>query len=123
MKAVCAQLRTRAIRCSTMIRRLFALAWLLILVLPTAAMADPPWSPAQNVSAPHLFVDPVAVTASANGAALAWWSWQDGTGSGARTGSSLASRAPGAAQFGAERAAPSGTVDVGAYAQTRENAK
>jgi hypothetical protein len=102
-----------------MIRRLALLAWLIVLALPAAAVADPPWSAAQNVSAPHLFVNPVAVTASADGTALEWWSWQDGTGSAARTGSSLASRAPGAAAFGTQRTAPSGTVAVEAYAMTR----
>jgi hypothetical protein len=102
-----------------MIRRLVALAWLSALVLPTAAVADPPWSSAQNLSSPHLFVDPVAVTASGDGTALAWWAWQDGTGGGARTGWSLASRPPGAAAFAAEHPAPSGTVDVAAYAQSR----
>jgi hypothetical protein len=102
-----------------MIRRLVALAWLVALALPAAAAADPPWSPAQSLSSPHLFVDPVAVTASGDGTALAWWSWQDGTGSGARTGWSLASRAPGGAAFGAERAAPAGTQEIAAYAQSR----
>jgi hypothetical protein len=104
-----------------MIRRLVALAWLLALALPAVAVADPPWSPAQSLSSPHLFVDPVAVTASGDGTALAWWSWQDGVGEGnaGRTGSSLASRPPGAAAFGAQRAAPSGTVAVAGYAQSR----
>jgi hypothetical protein len=106
-----------------MIRRLVAvavaLAWLAAIALPAAAMADPPWSPTQSLSAPHLFVDPVDVTASGDGTALAWWSWQNGTGSSARTGWSVASRPPGATAFGAERAAPSGTVDVAAYAQSR----
>ena len=104
---------------AAMIRRLAVLAWLIVLALPAAALADPPWSATQDVSLPHLFVDPVAVTASANGTALAWWSWQDGTGSGSRTGSSVASRAPGSGQFGAERAAPLGTVAVAGYAQSR----
>jgi hypothetical protein len=98
-----------------MIRRLLAFAWLLALALPAAAAADPPWSAAQNVSSPHLFVDPVDVTASGNGTALAWWSWREGV----RDGWSLASRAPGVATFGAERAAPSDTVDIAAFAQTR----
>ena len=102
-----------------MIRRLVALAWLLALALPAAAAADPPWSPAQSLSSPHLFVAPVAVTASGDDTALAWWSWQDGTCGGARTGWSLASRPPGGAAFGAERSAPSGTVDVAGYAQSR----
>ena len=102
-----------------MIRRLVALAWLVALALPAVALADPPWSPAQDVSAPHLFVDPVHVTASGDGTALEWWSWQDGTGSSARTGQSLASRAPGGTVFGAQRAAPSDTVDIAAYAQSR----
>jgi hypothetical protein len=100
-------------------RSLAALAALLALALPAVAAADPPWSGPQNLSSPHLFVDPVDVTASGNGTALAWWSWQDGTGTSARTGVSLASRAPGAAAFGAERAAPGNTVDIAPYAQTR----
>jgi hypothetical protein len=102
-----------------MIRRLVALACLLALSLPAVAAADPPWSGAQNLSSPHLFVDPVGVTASADGTALAWWSWQDGVGTSAHAGWSLASRAPGATAFGSERPAPSGTVDVAGYAQAR----
>jgi hypothetical protein len=89
------------------------------LLVPAVAAAAPPWSAAQNLSLPHLFVDPVAITASGDATALAWWSWQDGTGTSARTGVSLASRPPGAATFGAERPAPSGTVAVEGYAQTR----
>jgi hypothetical protein len=100
-----------------MIRRSAALA-LLVLALPAAAMADPPWSATQDLSAPHEFVEPVDVTASGDGTALAWWSWQDGTGRQAATGASLASRPPGGA-FGAQRAAPAGTQDIAAYAQTR----
>jgi hypothetical protein len=106
-------------RCSTMIRRLAALAWLLALALPAIALADPPWSPQQNVSLAHLFVDPVAVTASGDGTALAWWAWQDGVGQSANGGWSLASRAPGAGGFGPERPAPANVVAVEGYAQTR----
>ena len=102
-----------------MIRRLVALAWLVALALPAAALADPPWSPTQNVSSPHEFVDPVDVTASADGTALAWWSWQDGTGASADTGWSLASRPAGAGAFGPERPAPANLLDVAAYASTR----
>jgi hypothetical protein len=100
-------------------RRLAAFTALLALAVPAVAAADPPWSGAQNLSLAHLFVDPVDVTASGDGTALAWWSWQDGTGTSARTGSSLASRPPGATTFASERAAPSGTVAIAGYAQTR----
>jgi hypothetical protein len=102
-----------------MIRRLAVLAGLLALALPAVAVADPPWSPAQNVSLAHLFVDPVAVTASGDGTTLAWWSWQDGVGQSADSGWSLASRPAGAGGFGPERPAPANTVAVAAYAQTR----
>jgi hypothetical protein len=101
-----------------MICRLVALACVVAVALPAVALADPPWSPAQNVSRSHLFADPVDVTASAGGTALAWWSWQDGTGRQAPSGVSLASRRAGGA-FGPERAAPAGTVDIQGYAQTR----
>jgi hypothetical protein len=101
-----------------MIRRLVALAWLVALALPAAAVADPPWSPAQNLSSPHLFVSPVSATASANGTTLAWWSWQDGT-TGAVTGGSMASRPPGATAFGAQLRLPAGTQDIEGYAQSR----
>jgi hypothetical protein len=100
-------------------RPFVAFAALVALVLPAVAAADPPWSAAQNLSLPHLFVDPVDVTASGDGTALAWWSWQDGTGASAHTGVSLASRAAGAATFGTERPAPSGAVAIAGYAQTR----
>jgi hypothetical protein len=113
------QPRAPAIRSSGMGRRLLTLGCLLALAFPAVAAADPPWSATQNLSSPHLFVDPVDVTSSANGTALAWWSWQDGIGATARTGWSLASHAPGATAFGAERAAPSFTVAVAGFAQTR----
>jgi hypothetical protein len=100
-------------------RHLVAFLALVALVLPAVAAADPPWSATQSLSLPHLFVDPVDVTASGNGTALAWWAWQDGTGTSARLGWSLASRPSGAATFGPERAAPSNTVAIAAYAQTR----
>jgi hypothetical protein len=101
-----------------MLRRPVALACLLALALPAAALADPPWSPTQNLSAPHLFLDPVDVTASGDGTALAWWSWQDGTGRQALSGVSLASR-PSEGTVGPERRAPDGTVDIQGFAQTR----
>jgi hypothetical protein len=101
-----------------MIRRVAALAWLLALALPAVAVADAPWSPTQNVSLPRLFVDPVDVTASGDGTALAWWAWQDGT-SASTASSSVASRPPGATVFGAERPAPPGTQDIHGYAQSR----
>jgi hypothetical protein len=101
-----------------MIRRVAALAWLLALALPAVAVADAPWSPTQNVSLPRLFADPVDVTASGDGTALAWWAWQDGT-SASTASSSVASRPPGATVFGAERPAPPGTQDIHGYAQSR----
>jgi hypothetical protein len=111
-----------------MIRRSAALAVLAALALPAAALAalappaaalaDPPWSATQDLSAPHEFVEPVDVVASGDGTALAWWSWQDGTGSQRASGASMASRPPGGS-FGAERAAPAGTQVIAAYAQTR----
>ena len=101
-----------------MIRRLTVLAWLVALALPSAAVADPPWSPTQNVSTPHLFVDPVDVTASGDGTALAWWRWQDGSGSNAAPSASVSSRPPGRA-FGAASAAPAGIKANQAFAQTR----
>src|SRR4051812_12511069 len=113
-----AQLRPRGIRCRAMLRRLVALACLLGLALPAAALADPPWSPTQNLSTPHLFVDPGDVTTSGDGTALAWWRWQDGSGSNAAPSASVASRPPGGA-FGPERAAPTGIQDIQASAQTR----
>jgi hypothetical protein len=101
-----------------MIRRLVVLAWLAALALPAAAMADPPWSATQTMSAPHRFVDPVDVTASGDGTALAWWTSSEGVPS-RLPDSTVASRAPGAATFGAERVAPPGTVDIEGYAQSR----
>jgi hypothetical protein len=101
-----------------MIRRLVALASLLGLILPAAAVADPPWSAAEDLSTAHLFVDPVHVTASGDGTALAWWRWQAGTGSNTAPSASVSSRPPGGA-FGPERAAPAGIQDIQAFAQTR----
>ncbi|MGZ6673179.1 MAG: hypothetical protein ACXVFM_12585 [Solirubrobacteraceae bacterium] len=94
------------------------LALLVALALPAAALADPPWSPTQDLSSPHLFVDPVDVTASGDGTALAWWRWEDGIGSNAASSATVSSRPPGGA-FGPERAAPAGVQDIQAFAQTR----
>jgi hypothetical protein len=101
-----------------MLRRLVALACLLALALPAAALGDPPWSPTQSLSTPHRFVDPVDVTASANGTALAWWTSSEGVPS-RPPDSTLASRPPGATVFGPERVAPAGTQDIHGYAQSR----
>ena len=101
-----------------MIRRLVALAWLVALALPAVALADPPWSPTHNLSTPHLFVDPVDVTASGDGTTLAWWRSSEGV-PGRPPASTLASRPPGATTFGPERVAPAGTQDVQGYAQSR----
>ena len=101
-----------------MLRHLVGLACLLALALPAAALADPPWSPTQNLSTPHLFVDPVEVTASGDGTALAWWTSWEGV-PGRPMDSTLASRPPGATVFGPERVAPAGTQDIQGYAQSR----
>ena len=101
-----------------MLRRLVALACLLGLAVPAAAMADPPWSPTQNLSTPHLFVDPVEVTASGDRTALAWWTSSEGV-PGRAPDSTLASRPAGSTVFGPERVAPAGTQDIQGYAQSR----
>jgi hypothetical protein len=78
-----------------------ALAVALLLAAPVSAQGA--WS-GQTLSGSHLFVDPVALAVSQDGRALAAWSFQDAVGNASRFGASSASRAPGAAAFGAPRA-------------------
>lgn len=77
-------------------------AVLVVGALPAAASAAT-WSPPQDLSSPHAFVEQAALTVSGNGTALATWRWSDSTGSEGRVGVDGAARAPGAAAFGAER--------------------
>lgn len=59
------------------------------------------WSPPQTLSAPHQFVDFVAVAFAADGAGAASWTYQDGTDAHATTGADGATRAAQAAAFSA----------------------
>lgn len=81
--------------------RLFLAAAVALLLVPATASAE--WS-GQTLGGSHLFVDPVALAVSQDGRALATWSFQDAVGNASRFGASSASRAPGAAAFGAPRA-------------------
>jgi hypothetical protein len=100
------------------IQRACVAAVALLLAVPVAAAADPPWSPPQNVSAPHLFAGPtLGAVAAGNGSALAFWSSQDTTTPVLRW--HAAARAPGSATFGPQRSAPSDLFDMTAYASTR----
>jgi hypothetical protein len=93
-------------------------AVVLALALPAGAAADPPWTPPQNVSAPHLFPGPLlGATASNDGRALAFWNSQDTTEPRLRW--RVASRAPGATAFGAPQRAPDDLVDVVGYGESR----
>ena len=83
------------------------------------AAAAPPWSAPQDLSFARDSVDDPRVVTGGDGSALAWWWWQAGTRADARTGTSLASRAPGAARFGPRRAAPRGLADLTTYARSR----
>jgi hypothetical protein len=93
-------------------------AAVLALALPAGAAADPPWTPSQNVSSPHLFAGPLlGATASGDGRALAFWSSQDTTEPRLRW--RVASRAPGATAFGPQQSAPDDLVDVVGYGESR----
>lgn len=71
-----------------------------LLLTPAAASAD--W-PAHRLSA-HALVDRPRISFTGNGTAFASWTWQDGTGRGARGGASSAVRGPGWSAFEDERA-------------------
>ena len=70
----------------------------LLLFAPAAAHAE--WT-GQTLSSEHTFVDDPSVIVSADGGALASWRFLQGRGNGSRSGSEGATRAPGAAGFGA----------------------
>jgi hypothetical protein len=93
-------------------------AMLLALALPSAAAADPPWTPPQNVSSPSIFGGPLlGAIAGGDGRALAFWNAQHTTEPRLRW--RVASRAPGAAMFGPQQSAPDDLVDVVPYGDTR----
>jgi hypothetical protein len=107
----------RAVPPHTTLRLVLVLA-VLGCVAPAAAAADPPWTPPQNVSAPHLFAGPtLGAVAGGDGRALAFWSEQATTTPVLRW--RVASRAPGSATFGPAQAAPDDLFDVVAYGQSR----
>jgi hypothetical protein len=92
-----------------------------LLLLPAAAHAAPPWSAPQTVSAPHLFVSSPFVGVAADGRALAMWGWRDGIGADARGGESKAVRPTGGGGFGPEsRLLPTGRAgDPVLYGRSR----
>jgi hypothetical protein len=76
------------------------LAIVIVLALALAAPAEAAtWSPPEDVSTAHQFIDAPALVVARNGRALATWRFGDPE----RTRFSAASRAPGAARFGATR--------------------
>jgi hypothetical protein len=79
----------------------------------------PPWSEPQTLSSPHLFVDDPRVVFSGDGRGLATWAWQDGVGDEPAFAVDGASRAPGAAAFGAERRIAQGLAGFVAYGRSR----
>jgi hypothetical protein len=92
-----------------------------ILALAPAAAGAATWTAPQTVSAPHEFAGPVIATTSFDGSAVAVWPWQDDVGDDAVGGWAEAAR-PSALQpvsFGAERTAPDGTEQLGAFARTQ----
>ncbi len=68
--------------------------------LGSAPASAATWSAPQNLSSAHLFIDQPRLVAARNGAVLATWAWGDGTGAGARAGTSFAARGPGHPSFG-----------------------
>jgi hypothetical protein len=82
---------------------------------PSTAAAS--WSPPATVSAPHTFVDRLALAAGP-AAELAAWSWEDGIGRAQTAGASLAVAAPPGQPFRPQRPLPGGfagrtVVDLG----------
>jgi hypothetical protein len=84
-------------------RRLAILALALPFLAAPAAQAAPPWSPAQNVSAAHLFVDAPALGFAADGTGLATWLAGDRSGTTTTGEVDGAALAPGATAFGTQR--------------------
>ena len=100
-------------------RRALLAAMLLALALPSAAAADPPWTPPQNVSSPSIFPGPLlGAVAGADGRALAFWNAQDTIGEPILHWR-VASRAPGAAAFGPQQTAPADLFGLTAYGNNR----
>jgi hypothetical protein len=99
--------------------RALLVAVLLALALPVAAVADPPWTPPQNVSSASAFGGPLlGAIAGGDGRALAFWNAQATTTEPVLRWH-VASRAPGAATFGPQQSAPADLVDVVPYGNTR----
>jgi hypothetical protein len=100
-------------------RRLLILALLALVVVPAAGAAT--WTAPQTVSKPHEFVGPVITTTSFDGSAVAVWPWQDNVGDDAVGGWAEAARPSSLTPvgFGAERTAPDGTAQIGAFAKSQ----
>src|SRR6201999_2734694 len=77
------------------------LAAAVLLAAAPAAHAAAPWTDPQNVSAPHLFVDSLAIGFAADGTGLATWLQSDRSGTTTTGSVEGAALAPGAARFGA----------------------
>jgi hypothetical protein len=80
-------------------------------LIAAAALAAPPaasaaWSPPDTLSSARTTISGPRAGIGRDGRALALWTWTDGT----RTGTSVASRAAGAAAFGAERTLARGPI-------------
>jgi hypothetical protein len=86
-------------------------------LLATAPAGAATWSPPETISIPHTFVFRLEAASSNDGSVVADWSFGDGTGTGATSGTRGASLAPGAAAFGPERTLPSATTQVVPYAR------
>ncbi len=88
---------------------------------PGPAIAAPPWTAPQRISAAHTFIDAPGVVFSGDGTGLAGWSEQDGVGDDTRRALAQATRPPApAAPFGPPRPAPEWASAARAtYAQTR----
>ena len=100
-------------------RRLLLTALLMLVAAPAAGAAT--WSAPQTVSTPHEFAGPVITATSFDGSTVASWPWQDNVGNDAVGGWAEAAR-PSSLQpvgFGAERTAPDGTAQLGAFAKSQ----
>ena len=92
-----------------------------VAVLPASAGAAAPWSTPVTISSPHTGVGPLGVT-STNTSAVAWWSWQELSGTGFKFGGAFAARPAGSDAFGVERSRDSGepiSLDVQGYGDGR----
>src|SRR3954453_4069141 len=98
-------------------RRLALISAVVALSAPSAAAQT--WTVPENVSSPHTLIGPVELVQAPSGSLEAWWGFNQFTAGKYVPGHAHAKHPVTTAQFGAQRRAPAGLLDLQAFAGDR----